>query len=268
LFGHVRGAFTGAEQDRTGLLIQANGGTLFLDEVADIPLPTQVKLLRALEHGEVVPVGGSQSLSTDFRVISATHQDLHRRTEHGEFRHDLLYRLGAFQIELPPLRERPTDIANLANYFVSLLGNGQDQRPVRISRDAFEALERRSWHGNVRELRNAIEHALILARGGTILPEHLPPRVPVAAVSGIDGTVNDDVVDAVRRWAELNLGDERLVGRVYQQLLEVIEPPLLEAAMESHRGQCAAAARALGIHRTTLRKKLTQHGGDDESTDD
>ena len=132
LFGHVRGAFTGADDDRVGLLAQANGGTLFLDEVAEMPLPTQVKLLRALEHNEVVPVGGNQLVKSDFRVISATHQNLLERTELGQFRHDLLFRLGAFQVELPPLRERPDDIDDLANYFISLLSGGRTAaRPLR-----------------------------------------------------------------------------------------------------------------------------------------
>jgi two-component system nitrogen regulation response regulator GlnG len=260
LFGHVRGAFTGADEDRIGLLAQANGGTLFLDEVAEIPLPTQVKLLRALEHNEVIPVGGNQSVKSDFRVISATHQDLRERTEQGEFRHDLLFRLGAFQIELPPLRDRPDDVEDLANYFISLLSGDRTGRPIRLTAPTISELRRRRWQGNVRELRNAIEHALILARGRAIMPEHLPPSM--AIVSPAEGTslVDDQAVAAVRRWAERNLDDQALAGRVYEQLLQVIEPPLLITALERHRGQYASAARTLGIHRTTLRKKLVQHG--------
>jgi DNA-binding NtrC family response regulator len=260
LFGHLRGAFTGADEDRIGLLAQANGGTLFLDEVAEIPLSTQVKLLRALEQNEVIPVGGNQSVKSDFRVISATHQDLRERTEQGEFRHDLLFRLGAFQIELPPLRDRPDDVEDLANYFISLLSGDRTGRPIRLTAPTISELRRRRWQGNVRELRNAIEHALILARGRAIMPEHLPPST--AIVSPAEGTslVDDQAVAAVRRWAERNLDDQALAGRVYEQLLEVIEPPLLITALERHRGQYASAARTLGIHRTTLRKKLVQHG--------
>ncbi len=261
LFGHVRGAFTGADDDRVGLLAQANGGTLFLDEVAEIPLPTQVKLLRALEHNEVVPVGGNQLVKSDFRVISATHQNLLERSEQGQFRHDLLFRLGAFQIELPPLRERPDDIEALANYFISLLSGGRTAgRPLRLAAQTLAELRRRRWHGNVRELRNAIEHALIMARGRTIMPEHLPPSMSISPPADGANLVNDQVTAAVRRWTERNLDDAALAGRVYDQLLEVVEPPLLEIAMERHRGQCASAARTLGIHRTTLRKKLLQHG--------
>jgi DNA-binding NtrC family response regulator len=158
LFGHVRGAFRGAEAPRVGLLAQANGGTLFLDEVADIPMPTQVKALRALEHGEVVPVGSNEPIKSDFRVVSATHRNLLRRVEDGSFRHDLYFRLCAFQIDLPPLCDRPQDIGELASYFAgSLVGPGES--PPLITPEALSELERRPWRGNVRELRNAIDHA-------------------------------------------------------------------------------------------------------------
>jgi two-component system nitrogen regulation response regulator GlnG len=260
LFGHVRGAFTGAFEERVGLMVQANAGTLFLDEVAEIPLATQVKLLRALEYNEVVPVGGNQALKSDFRVVSATHRNLRERTEQGLFRHDLLFRMGAFQIHLPSLRERPDDIEDLVNYFVSLLSGGRPELPVRLAVDTLAELRRRAWHGNVRELRNAIEHALILARGRTILPEHLPPCLSIVSACDEAQQIDGQVTTAVRRWAKRNLNDAELAGRVYDQLLEVIEPPLLEAALERHRGQCASAARKLGIHRTTLRKKMLQHG--------
>jgi DNA-binding NtrC family response regulator len=260
LFGHVRGAFTGADEERAGLLVQANGGTLFLDEVAEIPVATQVKLLRALEHNEVLPVGGNVAVKSDFRVISATHQNLQERTEQGQFRHDLLFRLGAFQIELPALRNRPDDLEDLANYFISLLSGDRGDRPIRLAADTLSELRRRKWHGNVRELRNAIEHALIMARGRAILPEHLPPSVSVFPMGDNSRRVDGDVAAAVRRWAVRNLDDTTLAGRVYDQLLEVVEPPLLETALERHRGQCASAARKLGIHRTTLRKKMLQHG--------
>jgi two-component system nitrogen regulation response regulator GlnG len=222
-----------------------------------------VKLLRALEHNEVMPVGSNQPLATDFRVISATHQNLLQRTAEGLFRHDLLFRLGAYQIDLPPLRDRPGDIAELAAYFISMLTSGPGDRAVGLTTEALAEMEGRAWHGNIRELRNAIEHALIMARGRAILPEHLPPSVTVPAPTRQPEPGDQDVVAAVRRWADRYLGDAALSGRVYEQLLEVIEPPLLEVALQRHRGQCAAAARTLGIHRTTLRKKVVEHGLDD-----
>jgi two-component system, NtrC family, nitrogen regulation response regulator GlnG len=175
LFGHVRGAFTGAQTQRDGLLVQADRGTLFLDEVADIPLPIQVKLLRALEYGEVLPVGGNQPITADFRVVSATHQDLPARIHAGQFRHDLYFRLAAFRIDLPPLRQRPEDILALAEYFVNQANTGRSAITV-LSDATREVLLQRPWYGNVRELRNAIEHAVIVARGGVIDPNNCPTR--------------------------------------------------------------------------------------------
>jgi two-component system nitrogen regulation response regulator GlnG len=264
LFGHVRGAFTGADSTRIGLLAQADGGTLFLDEVADIPLPAQVKLLRALEHGQVLPVGGREPVQSNFRVVSATHQSLDQRMKEGTFRHDLYFRLCAFQISLPPLRQRGDDIAELAAHFVAASSGSE---PARIDAEAMAELERRPWHGNVRELRNAVEHALILARGRTITRDHLPPPVDLVTRGAPPDDHSARVTAAVHNWATHGLEDRELAGRVYQQLLDVIEPPLLEAALEKHRGQCATAARQLGIHRTTLRKLLSEHGLDTQKQD-
>jgi two-component system nitrogen regulation response regulator GlnG len=264
LFGHVRGAFTGAEVNRIGLLAQAHGGTLFLDEVADIPHATQVKLLRALEHGEVTPVGSSQPVRTDLRVVSATHRDLIRCADEGLFRHDLYFRLSAFQINLPPLRERRQDIAELAHYFAALLDRSSGAGNVAITPQALAALEDRHWHGNVRELRNAIDHALILSRGHSILPEHLPPPVVVGQAAGQPVSAHEKLVEAVRQWAHQNVDSAELTGRLHERLLEIIEPPLFDVATRRHHGQCATAARQLGIHRTTLRKKLDDYGIDAE----
>jgi two-component system nitrogen regulation response regulator GlnG len=262
LFGHVRGAFTGAESNRAGLLAQADGGTLFLDEVADIPVATQVKLLRALEHGEVVPVGSNQSVRSDFRVVSATHRDLSQCVERGTFRHDLYFRICAFQIDLPPLRARPQDIAELAEYFTTALAKPPGTPKVAITPEALEELQSRPWRGNIRELRNAIDHALIVARGRAIMPEHLPPRPALAEPAGTDSGVEAALVAAVRQWVAQHGDNAELTGEFYERLLHVIEPPLFEALMMQHNGQCAAAARQLGLHRTTLRKKLIQHGLD------
>jgi two-component system nitrogen regulation response regulator GlnG len=265
LFGHVRGAFTSADAHRPGLLVQANGGTLFLDEVADIPQPTQVKLLRALEHGEVIPVGGNEAVRSDFRVISATHRDLAQRAEEGLFRHDLYCRLCAFPIHLPPLRSRPQDIAELTEYFTTTLAKPPSVPKVAITKETLAELERRPWYGNVRELRNAIDHALIVARGRAIMPEHLPPAVTVKQTHGSPADVEAAVVAAVRAWAEQHVGDAELAGRLYERMLAVVEPPMLDVTLELHKGQCAAAARQLGMHRTTLRKKLIEHKIDEDA---
>jgi two-component system nitrogen regulation response regulator GlnG len=261
LFGHVRGAFTGADSDRVGLFVQANGGTLFLDEVADITLPVQVKLLRALDHGEVVPVGSGQAVKTDFRVVSATHQDLAETVKAGDFRHDLFFRLAAFRIDLPPLRKRGDDIRELAQYFLSTT-NREDVVPPTLSDEAVQALQRRTWHGNVRELRNAMEHAVIVARGSIIEVEHLPQP---AAGSLIDATrqdlpLDEAISELIERWAKAKLADAQETDELHEQFLRLVEPSLLKAAIEKHRGQCASAARQLGLHRTTLRKKLDDYG--------
>jgi two-component system nitrogen regulation response regulator GlnG len=261
LFGHTRGAFTGAESSREGLLIKAGGGTLFLDEVADIPLATQVKLLRALEQGEVLPVGADTPVPTDFRLISATHQDLSARIRSGAFRHDLYFRLCAFQITIPPLRERPEDVPDLARHFLSVAARLRSGPAPALSAEAEDELKRRSWHGNAREVRNAIEHALTVARGGAILPQHLPPAASPSDLLPDDGSksISDSLASLVRQWTERRLAEGAADG-VYQELLDIIEPPLLKSCLDECDGQYAAAARRLGLHRTTLRKKADGHG--------
>lgn len=267
LFGHVRGAFTGAEQDRAGLLQQADGGTLFLDEVADIPLTTQVKLLRAIEHGEVTPVGSDRTVPTNFRLISASHRNLPKLVDEGQFRHDLYFRICTFRIDMPPLRERRDDIVPLAEHFLALLsrrtkpGSGQPDASARprLSAAIKEELASRDWHGNVRELRNAIEHAIVVARGGSLMPEHLP--APVEAPYS-DGSTDDPqkIASLVSDWAAAKLQGEPDTAELHNELLKLVEPPLLEEALKHSHGQYVAAAKRLGLHRTTVKKKLNQYG--------
>lgn len=261
LFGHVQGSFTGAETSRVGYLEQANQGTLFLDEVADIPMSIQIKLLRALEEGEVTPVGSNKKIKTNFRVIAATHRDLESLIKQGKFRHDLYFRLCTFQIEIPPLRNRVGDISLLAEYFLEQFVDHQTGLQHRLTRDTIAELEQRPWYGNVRELKNSIEHAALRARGGTILPEDLPAAVSQSFLGIGDSQAGSDaqIVELIKQWAEQQLTDPEQAENIYEKLLTLIEPPVMKVALEKYHGQCAPAARCLGLHRTTLSKKLKQY---------
>lgn len=270
LFGHERGAFTGAETRREGLLRQAHGGTLFLDEVADIPLPLQVKLLRAIEQREVLAVGSSTPSPADFRIVAATHRNLLEMVEAGEFRHDLYFRLTTFQIEMPPLRQRVEDIIPLAQHCLAQLSTA----PPALSEETCRELQRRQWCGNVRELRNAIQHGLIMSRGAEILPEHLPPPAPAAVFQadaeppGVDEAKDADLDTILRQWTEAQLQSGAQDGDLYEAFLQLVEPPLLHTVLAHFNGQVTASARALGMHRTTLKKKLDQASARRKSTED
>lgn len=272
LFGHVSGSFTGADRDRVGLLEQANGGTLFLDELAEIPMSIQVKLLRCLDQGEVLPLGTNTPVKTDFRVVAATHQNLSNAVAAGSFRHDLFFRICAFQIDLPALRDREDDVLQLAAFFIRELQS--ENSNSELSTLAKSEIKSRAWQGNVRELRNAIEHALILARGGEIQPEHLPSPVQhLQSESEIEGELPVRINQLLRTWTEQQLGslskdrvgDDRSAQNapareLYDEFLALLEPEFLSTVMRHFDGQYVAAAKALGIHRTTLKKKMTDHG--------
>ncbi|WP_417386237.1 sigma 54-interacting transcriptional regulator [Gimesia sp.] len=262
LFGHAQGAFTSAESARVGFLEQADQGTLFLDEVADIPLAIQIKLLRALEEGEVLPVGSNQRVKTSFRLIAATHRNLESLIKQGKFRHDLYFRLCTFQIDIPPLRKRVADIRVLAEFFLERFVDRQTGMQHRLTAETVAELERRPWYGNVRELRNAIEHAALRARGGTILPEDLPAAVSQSFLGMDEAPAGSEaeIRGLLKEWAEAQLTDPEQAANIYEQLLTLIEPPVMEVALEKFHGQCAPAARCLGLHRTTLSKKLKQYG--------
>ena len=252
LFGHVRGAFTGAENSRRGLLEMADGATVFFDEVGDIPLNVQVKLLRVLEQHEVTPVGDTRPRKTFFRVIAATNRDLNEAMQQGTFREDLFFRLAGMEIKLPAIRERKEDISLLAEHFLSLVR--ATETPCRgFSREAIESMQNRTWPGNVRELRHAVEHAAMLARGGFIEPNHLPPprQHAQAALSPCDS-----LQQAVKEWASLHLNEKEASGVLYERFLAEAEPPLFDAVLEKTDRNRSAAADLLGIHRATLRKRL------------
>lgn len=250
LFGHARGAFTGAEAARTGLLMLAHQATVFLDEVADIPLHVQVKLLRVLEQQELTPVGESHPKFVEFRVIAATSRDLGKLMRENAFREDLFFRLAGFEIHLPPLRQRRGDICLLAERFLRS-GRVPHQPGCHFTEEAIQELQSRPWPGNVRELRNAVEHAALVSRGGPIGPEHLPPA---RALDAADRP--PELSQFVRHWASGQLSSGEPIQDLYDRLLAEIEPPLLDVVLQATSQNRAAAADILGIHRQTLRKKL------------
>jgi len=231
LFGHRRGAFTGAIKDQPGIFEKANGGTVFLDEIGDISPDVQKALLRVLQEREITPLGEARSRKIDVRIVAATHRNLKAEVDAGRFRTDLLYRIRVAPIKLPPLRERPTDIPLLATRFLGLACAEMDKRVESISADALAALVSHSWPGNVRELQNAIEFAVVRCRTKELLLRDLPEEVTADSVEEEPGS---DPVDAERRR--------------------------IQAALEAARGNRAAAARSLGVSRATFYRRLAELG--------
>lgn len=268
LFGHVRGAFTGADTDRPGVFELADGGTVLLDELGDAPLSVQVKLLRALEQKEITRVGDLRPRPVNVRVIAATHRSLPAMIDSGDFRQDLYFRLSVFHIALPPLRRRRDDIPLLARRFLEQIhpeaGAGALSEPV------LEELRRRDWSGNVRELRNAVERAAVLARGNPLAVEHLPPPLDDNPPTGADLDDSDDssvtqLERQTRRWFEQMARTTAVNGEeasLYSRYLAVTEPALLQTALDHCEGNRLATAALLGMHRTTLRQKLRRYGLD------
>lgn len=240
LFGHVKGAFTGAMADRKGCFELADGGTLFLDEIGDMPIALQVKLLRVLEDGCITPVGQAESRKVDVRVIAATNADLDARITAGSFRQDLFFRLARYTITTPPLRDRIEDVPLLAAHYLKVFATEMAQPAPALSRDALGALQAYHFPGNVRELKNIIERALIESGGETILPEHLHLMRGEPIPSPV---VNESRKNQVTTLP-LNLAQA--------------EDLLIQRALEETNGNIAEAARLLGVHRTRIYRKLAQ----------
>jgi transcriptional regulator with PAS, ATPase and Fis domain len=230
LFGHERGAFTGAQYRRKGRLEMADGGTLFLDEVGSISLKTQVDLLRVLESREFTRVGGSKPIKVDFRVICATNEDLEQAVAEGRFREDFFYRINVFLIEAPPLRVRRSDIPLLAKHFLERFARQMDKKIAQISPEAMAVLEAYDWPGNVRELSNAIERAMVVGKGRSIQPDDLPlrggPRVP------------PDEADS----------------------LAEVERRHIASVLEKNDWNITRAAEALRVDRVTVYNKIKKYG--------
>ncbi len=279
LFGHEKGAFTGASSQRIGRFEQCDGGTLFLDEIGDMPIAVQSKILRVLQEGEFSRVGGNDTFRTDVRILAATNKDLEAEVEGGDFREDLFYRLNVFRIHIPPLRQRREDILPLSEFFLQRISAQKGVARVRLSDEANSVLENYEWPGNVRELENTILRACVLATGNVLLsrdiplgrvprdanlayrpgatPEPLPSRdsatpaakAPTPESPGLDALEEAVTIlfDAARRNPEL-------------QLLPWLEKEMARRAFEETAGNQVQAAQLLGITRGTLRKRLERYG--------
>ncbi|MBI4229973.1 MAG: sigma-54-dependent Fis family transcriptional regulator [Planctomycetes bacterium] len=248
LFGHEKGAFTGAASRHAGRFEAAHGGTLFLDEIGEMPLPTQGVFLRVLEEKTIQRLGDASRVAVDVRVVAATHADLAARVRDGTFREDLYYRLRVAEVRVPPLRERLDDLPLLVTSFLSQQGH-----PGGITDEAMVVLRRHPWPGNVRELRNAIAHASAMSRGIALTPSHLPDAVR----AGLDPASTDAALERLVRAA---ISSAPQGTPLHEAVLARFEKPLLRLVMEEEGGNQVRAAARLGIHRTTLRGKLAQHG--------
>lgn len=242
LFGHEKGAFTGADRQKTGLFEEANGGTLFLDEIGDISMDMQVKLLRVLQEGEFMRVGGTETLKTDVRLICATNRDLPKAIAEGKFRQDLYYRLNVIKIDIPPLRARKEDIPDLVNHFAAQIGG---EAAKTFTDAAMSALTTYDWPGNVRELQNVVSRSVFLAEGPEVDVGDLPPEVTTVSVSvPRDGDAAGTVMKGVGASLTGNLAE--------------MEAAHIRATLEACNGNKKLAAEKLGISRSTLYEKLKE----------
>lgn len=253
LFGHEKGAFTGADRRRIGKFEQCNGGTLFLDEIGDMTALTQTKILRVLQSQEFERVGGNEHIRTDVRVVAATNRDLEKMVAEGTFRGDLYYRLNVFTIRLPPLRERGEDLPLLAQHFVNRFAKELNKDVRSISDDAMSLLQAYSWPGNVREFQSVIKQALLHAAGPVLLPEFLP-----TLTTGNGGQQQDLDLSALTAFVEERLRSGS--NTLHADLQALTERHLLALVLEHTSGNLSQAARRLGITRSTLRSKLHMLG--------
>jgi two-component system response regulator HydG len=236
LFGHVKGSFTGAVRDKQGLFSAARGGTFFLDEVGEMPASLQIKLLRVLQEREVIPVGATEAIPVDVRIIAATNRELEEEVRRGNFRSDLFYRLNVIALDLPQLRERRDDLLLLIEFFLQRVASASEVEPKALSADALDAMLVYDWPGNVRELENALEHAVVLTRGNLIEPNVLPERI-------------------TRRRKEPLVAERSFRNPT----LEVIERAYIMYVLQAEGGNKTRAAESLGIDPSTLYRKLSRY---------
>ena len=260
LFGHEKGAFTGAQQRSTGRFEQAEGGTLFLDEIGDMPMEAQTRLLRVLQEGEYTTVGGRTPIKTDVRIIAATHRELKSQIQQGLFREDLYYRLNVVPLRLPPLRERLEDIGDLVRHFLRQMAK-QGMGHKAIETAAIERLKRYHWPGNVRELENMVRRLSALNPEDTLTLEVIEAELEDAAPppNGDAGAAPKELSETIERYLAghfASYGRELPPPGLYDRMLQHLERPLLMAALAATRGNQIRAAALLGLNRNTLRKKI------------
>ena len=258
LFGHERGAYTGATNQRIGKFEQCNHGTIFLDEIGDMTPATQTKILRVLQSGTFERVGGNQPISVDVRVIAATNKPLEQAVAAKQFREDLFYRLNVVRIQVPPLRDRREDVPLLVNYFMEKIGREQQHPPKSIANSVIRSLEKYHWPGNVRELENSIRHAHVMAKSDAILLSDLPVEIsggtPAQATVGAAVSATDDAAALARQLFQWARREPKL------KVIPAVERELVIQALKETNDNQVAAAKMLGITRATLRKRIEKFG--------
>ncbi len=257
LFGHEKGAFTGATNRSAGRFEQAAGGTLFLDEIGDMPLEAQTRLLRVLQSNEYSTVGGSQALKADVRVVAATHRDMRTLVADGRFREDLFYRLNVIPVTLPPLRDRRSDIPALVRHFIDA-GRHSGLPDRQFAPAAMQLLERHDWPGNVRELGNVVQRLAVLSRDAVVAPRDVEAVLHENGEGASLAAPADLIARAIDDWAREELARGDSDGEIHARLEAIVETALLRRTLREVRGNQLDAARRLGINRNTLRKRLGQ----------
>ena len=256
LFGHEKGSFTGAVDQKKGKFEIAKGGTLFLDEIGDMELALQAKILRVLQNKDFYRVGGKEVLEADVRIITATNQNLEEQMKQKRFREDLFHRLNVINISIPPLRDRMEDITLLANHFLNKYATDLSQEETYLSSETVKILNSYSWRGNIRELENVIKRAVVLARTGPILSEHLPDHIISEQFNATEnnGQLGNRFKQLIREYLLKN--QEAQDGHIYEKIIQLVEKQLFEIILEKHSGKQVSVAKTLGINRNTLKRKI------------
>ena len=258
LFGHEKGAFTGATERKIGKFEQANGGTLFLDEIGDMPLELQAKLLRVLQEREITRTGGTATIRVDVRIIAATNQNLKKKVQDREFREDLFYRLNVVPVELPPLRQRREDLPLLVEYFLSRAREEYQTNACGVTPEGMALLQGHPWPGNVRELEHALQRAALLSPDALLGPADFPDLLSEQAAEGNSASLEGLI--AAKLQSSLMQIDLQEMNNLYDMVLHQMERPLINIVLDKTRGNQVRAAEVLGINRNTLRKKIQTLG--------